>query len=112
VGQALQVQLERPTGRTTWTWRAWSARLCVGGRWRVNRLPTSATRRSWGLVPVHPGARGPRRRHLCLLYCQPGFRALRAERFFIRSGRVQVALPYARDLQAVEVRGDRSYVWW
>jgi len=26
------------------------------------------------LVPVHPGARGPRRRHLCPLYCQLGNR--------------------------------------
>jgi len=62
-GQAPRVKVERPAGRTTWTRGAWSARLCLD-RWsRVNRIPASATQELCRFFPVHPGARGPRRRH-------------------------------------------------
>jgi hypothetical protein len=53
------VKVERPTGRTTLTHGAWSARLCLG-RWRRDgQTPTSATRQHRPGCGVHPGARGP-----------------------------------------------------
>ena len=56
-GQAPRVKMERPTGRTTLTRGAWSARLALG-RWRRDsHAGTSATRQP--RRGAHPRARGP-----------------------------------------------------
>ena len=54
-GQAPRVKVERPTGRTTLTRGAWSARLCLG-RWRRDGQASTPTTRQ-----PRPGGRRPSR---------------------------------------------------
>jgi len=55
-GQASRVQVERPTGRTTWTRGAWSARLVLGRWWGDDQPSASATPQPRPCGGVHPGA--------------------------------------------------------